>query len=107
MSRTARLAAWLGFIGLLIAAQYGLRASSGPPERDALYHYSTAAGGVVDYAFVLLIVLAIAAGAWGLLSLRAPASWGRALRLAGAAFLSIYVSTAVLDHWLHAARSRD
>jgi membrane protease YdiL (CAAX protease family) len=106
VSGTARLAAWLGFIGLLIAAQYGLRASSGAPEQDALYHYSTAVGGVVDYAFVLSIVLAIAAGAWGLLSLRRPSAWGRALRLAAGAFVFIYVATAVLDHWLHAGKEQ-
>jgi membrane protease YdiL (CAAX protease family) len=106
VTSTGRLAAWLGFVGLLIAAQYGLRATSGQPEKDALYHYSTAAGGAVDYAFVLAIVLAIAAGAWGLLSLRRPASWGRALRLALGAFVFIYVATGLLDHWLHAGREQ-
>jgi membrane protease YdiL (CAAX protease family) len=106
VTRTTRLALWLGFVALLVAAQYAARATGGKPDRDALYQYSTAANGIVDYAIVLAVVLAIAGASRELLTLRRPDAWGHALRLALGALVFIYVSTGILDHFLHAGQEQ-
>jgi membrane protease YdiL (CAAX protease family) len=106
VTRTTRLVLWLGFVALLVAAQYAARATGGKPDRDALYQYSTAANGIVDYAIVLAVVLAIAGASRELLTLRRPDAWGRALRLALGALVFIYVSTGILDHFLHAGQEQ-
>ena len=43
MSR--RLVAWIFFVALISAVAYSSRFTAGRPDRNALYQYSTAAGG--------------------------------------------------------------
>jgi membrane protease YdiL (CAAX protease family) len=69
---TARLAAWTIFVGLLIAVDYASRATEGTPDRNGLYHWSSAVAAVVQDAVFLGIVLAIARGARELLAWRRP-----------------------------------
>src|SRR6516165_5226981 len=61
---TRRLVLWLGVVGVLILLAYGTRASSGKPDRQVLYHWSTAVGGLIQDAVVLAIVLLIARPQW-------------------------------------------
>jgi membrane protease YdiL (CAAX protease family) len=106
VTRTARLAIWLGLVGVLIALAYYSRLAYGAPTGDPLYRYSTAASGVFSYAIMLGIVLAIAGGDRELLALRRPPSWRRALRLCVFVFVGIFVATGVLDHYLHAGKEQ-
>ncbi len=91
MDEPARLAGWLLLVGLMIAIAYAGRATEGKPDPQILYHWSTAVGGVVQDAIILLLVLGLAVRARDLLALRRPVRVGRALRLAAAAFVAIYV----------------
>jgi membrane protease YdiL (CAAX protease family) len=106
MTRNARLVLWLGLIGVLAALAYASRATVGQPDRDILYRYSSAVDVGVQYAVLLAVVLAIAGGSRTLLAARRPASWPRALRLAAGVFVAIWLSAAVLDHFLHAGREQ-
>jgi membrane protease YdiL (CAAX protease family) len=106
VSRTTRLVLWLGFVGALIFLAYSIRISEGPPKGEPLYDYGTAASGVVSYAIMLAVVLGISSGNRELLALRRPDSWRRALWLALATFVGIYVSTGILDHFLHAGKEQ-
>ena len=106
MTRTVRLVLWLAFVGALIALAYGSRAAVGKPDPDVLYRYGSAVDVAAQYAILLLVVLGIAGASRALLALRRPGSWRRALPLCAAVFVGIYLSTALLDHFLHAGREQ-
>lgn len=106
MSKATRLILWLAFVAALVALAYASRASVGKPEPDVLYKYVSAVDTAIQYAILLAVVLGIAGVRGDLLALRRPGSWPFALRLAGVVFVGIYVSTAVLDHFLHAGREQ-
>ncbi len=74
---------------------------------DVLYQWSTAVGGVVQYAIILAVVLLLARGiAPATLGLRPPASWARAVGWIAAALVTIWVVGAILNIFLKAGRSR-
>jgi membrane protease YdiL (CAAX protease family) len=91
---------------VLIALAYYARVEYGAPTGDPLYKYDTAFQGVISYAVMLGIVVAIAGTSAALLALRCPAAWGRALGLAAATFVGIFAVTGVLDHYLHAGKEQ-
>jgi sodium transport system permease protein len=93
-----RVGAWLALVGALAAIGYGSRASSGTPDDDVLYRYDTAIGGIVIYVVLLLLVLWIAHGLprREVFALRRPRSWGRALGLALAAYVVIFLGAGLL-----------
>jgi len=86
-----RLAQWLVLVGVLVLLGYGSRIGGGKPDPNVLYHWSTAVGGLVQDAVVLVLVLAIARGAWPLLGLRRPRSVWLAVLFAAAAVAAIYL----------------
>ena len=103
--RQGRLLAWFGLVAALAALQYGGRATS-KTDRNELYHYTIAIGGFIQYAVLLLIVLAIAGWRTDLLALRRPTSWRTALGFALLIFVGIYVVIALLDPFLHGGREQ-
>ncbi len=92
---------------LLGSIQYAGRASSGTPDRNALYLYSTAVGGAIAYGVILLAVLAIAGFRRDLLCLARPStSWLRGLGLALLLLIGIYIAVALMDPFLHGGREQ-
>lgn len=103
MSGRGRLLGWTALVAALAALNYGSRAAGGKPERDVLYQYSTAIGGLLQYGIILAVVLALARpGAGQRLALRRPHSWGRAVVLAIASLLTVYAAALGLDAFLDA-----
>ncbi len=96
-----RLFWWSLLVAVPIVIQYAGRLSEGKPERDLLYRYSTAVGAAILYAFMLLLVLAIAGFDRDVLALRRPRSWPRALGLSAGLFIAMFVAIALLDRVLH------
>jgi len=115
---SGKLAAFLGLVGAVSAINYlGNYAGSSSDQStdDALFRYSTAVGGVVVYAIILVIVVWIAAGRvclpWDgirnpLLALRAPQSWLRALGLALLTLLVAGFVISIIDSFLHGGREQ-
>jgi membrane protease YdiL (CAAX protease family) len=70
----ARLAGWIALVSGLSALNYygRLTEDSSSTVRDAVYSYSTFVNGLVLYAIILGVVLAIANGRPDLLALRRP-----------------------------------
>jgi membrane protease YdiL (CAAX protease family) len=102
-----RLVAWLVLIGVQISANYASRAAGGKPPKNEIYHWDLAIGGLVQYAIILGLVLAIVRPApRRLLGLRRPESWRRALGFALVVIVGIYVLTAALDPLLHPGREQ-
>ncbi|HZQ66370.1 MAG TPA: CPBP family intramembrane glutamic endopeptidase [Gaiellaceae bacterium] len=93
-------------MGLLAVIGYASRAAEGKPPKDAAYQYSTAAGGLVQYAIILAVVLAIARPHWQLLALRRPSSYRRALTAALAAFVAVYVASAIVSAYSDPGREQ-
>jgi membrane protease YdiL (CAAX protease family) len=95
-----RLTAWLVLVLVLIALGYGSRFSSGKPDPQVLYEWSTAVGGLIQDAVVLGIVLAIAGGT-RLLALRRPISFARAAGLIVVAIIAIYAFETIYSAIVH------
>jgi membrane protease YdiL (CAAX protease family) len=95
---TWRIGAWVALVGALAALGYSSRAAGGTPDDDVLYRYDTAIGGVVIYLVLLLLVLWIARGLprREVFALHAPPSWGRALGLALAGYVIIFLGAGFL-----------
>jgi membrane protease YdiL (CAAX protease family) len=113
-----KLAAFLGLVGVVSALNYlgNYAGKSSKTSTDtALFHYSTAVGGVVVYAIILVIVVWIAEGRvclpWHglrtpLLALRSPQSWARALGLALVTLLVAGFAISIIDSFLHGGREQ-
>jgi membrane protease YdiL (CAAX protease family) len=85
----------------MIALGYLSRASSGKPDPQVLYEWSTAIGGVIQDSVILLVVLWLSRGNWQLLALRRPRSGWAALRLLGMAIVGIYIFEIVYSAIAH------
>ncbi len=97
-----RLACWTALVAAIAALNYAARfggSSTGSTQsaRNAVYSYSTFAGGLVVYVFWLGLVLAIAIGRRDLLVLHRPASLRRAAALALGAVVAIYAVEALVS----------
>ena len=104
---SGRLVAWLALVGVQILLNYSLRASSGPTDRNAVYHYSTAISAVIFYGIVLVILLAISRDEAGtLLALRRPHSWGGAASTAALVIVGVIVLEVALNPLLHPDREQ-
>jgi membrane protease YdiL (CAAX protease family) len=92
-----RLAGWLILVSALVLLGYGSRAAGGKPDKDVAYQYSTAIGGLVQYAIILGVVLAITKPKWALLALRRPRwpdwLWASVVALGAIYTASVIVST--------------
>jgi membrane protease YdiL (CAAX protease family) len=82
-------------VGILALIGYGSRIGAGKPDPQVLYRWSTAAGGLIQDAVVLAIVLAIARRAWPLLALRLPKSLWTAVLFVSVAVVAIYLFEAL------------
>ena len=94
----ARLGAWLALIGALSLLNLIGNTESGPPE-DFVYLWSSAVFGLIQFAIMLVIVLAIAGTrrTREMLALRRPASWWRALGVGAGLIVAVYIFVAVLS----------
>jgi membrane protease YdiL (CAAX protease family) len=103
---SGRLTAWLVFVALLTIVNWAGRLTSGPPPKDAAYRWDIAAGSVVQFALMLLVILLIARGAWSLLALRRPRSWLSALGTGIMILVVVDIVSLALDPFLHAGREQ-
>jgi membrane protease YdiL (CAAX protease family) len=97
---TARLAAWCVLVAILIALGYA-SSGGGGSNSQLLYRWSTAAGGFVQDAILIAIVLAIGGRDRVLLGLQRPRSWRQAAVDAGVVLVAIYVWEGVWTALVH------
>jgi membrane protease YdiL (CAAX protease family) len=96
-----RLALWLLLVAAMIALSYSSRATSGKPDPQVLYEWSTAVGAAIQDGILLLLVLAIAGARRDLLALRLPRSIPTAFRLLGIALVAVYIFEVVYSNLAH------
>ena len=103
----SRLVGWAILVGVLALLSYAARLGEGDTPDDVLYRWSTAVGGLIQYAIILVLVLLLARGlAPSTLGLRRPRSWtGAAGRLA-AALVAIWIVGFVLNFFLEAGEEQ-
>lgn len=99
-----RFPAWVALASALAALNYSANLlTDAEPDRDILYKWSTAVGGVLQYAIIVGLVAVIARGIpRNELGLVRPASWGRALGLAAIGLVAIWAVAAALSPFLDA-----
>jgi membrane protease YdiL (CAAX protease family) len=97
------LALWTSFVLVFATLSYSVRFSEGKPDTDALYKWSTAAGGLAQFVVVGLIVYGIAGlgDRRRLFALRRPTSWRRAVAIAFGIGLAMLVLLRALAPLLH------
>ena len=98
-----KLAGWLVFVAAFAALNYATRFLPSKPNRNVLYTWSAAVGGLVQMGIILGIVLAIARGRPKdeYLGLRRPTSWPRAIGLCVLVLIGVFVLSAILSPILH------
>jgi membrane protease YdiL (CAAX protease family) len=103
-----RLIGWAILVTVLALISYAANlATEGDPPEDVLYRWSTAVGGLVQYAIILAVVLALARGiAPATLGLRRPESWGRAAGWILAALVAVWIVGAILNLFLKAGEEQ-
>jgi uncharacterized protein len=105
---TGRLVGWATLVGCVSAVGFVGRFSGSKPEKDALYHYSTAVGELALFAVIFGVVLAIASGLpkRELFALRPPTSWRRAAGIALGVLIGVLVVSWLLNPLLHASKEQ-
>jgi membrane protease YdiL (CAAX protease family) len=103
-----RLVAWAILVTVLAALSYAANlADSGDTPDDLLYRWSSAVAGLVQYAIILSIVLAIARGiAPATLGIVRPSSWRQAAARVATALVGIWVIGAALNVFLQAGKEQ-
>jgi uncharacterized protein len=108
-SSTGKLVAWLGVVGCLIALNYVGEYATQPNKAETkvqFYKYSTAVGGLFEYAILLVIVCWIAGWRGELLAWRRPKRWLTALGWAVLVLFCVIVVNGLIDPFLHAGREQ-
>jgi sodium transport system permease protein len=101
-----RLVAWTAFVALFAALSYALNFTTENPK-DVLYTWAAAVSGLVQYAFILGVVLLISRGAARrLLALRRPRSWPAAIGLGIAVVFGAFVLGALLSPFVDPGREQ-
>ncbi len=101
-----KLTGWVALVGVLTVLGYASRAAGGKPPKDVAYQYSTAVAGVIQYAIILAVVLAITRPDWTLLALRRPTSLFRVLSTALLVFVAVYATSAVVSAYSDPGREQ-
>jgi membrane protease YdiL (CAAX protease family) len=103
----SRLLGWTILVTVLAALSYAANLGGGDPPKDVLYEWTTAVGGLVQYAIILAVVLLLSRGiAPATLGLRRPDSWARAAGWIVAALVAVWVIGAILNVFLKAGEEQ-
>lgn len=103
----ARFVGWVALVTSLAALSYSATLLGGDTPDDVLYRWDSAIGGVIQYAIVLAIVLALCRGIDpAALGLRRPPSWPRALGLVAVGYVAIMLIAIPLSWVLDAGEEQ-
>ena len=103
----SRLLGWTILVTVLAALSYAANLGGGDPPKDVLYQWTTAVGGLIQYAIILAVVLLLSRGiAPATLGLRRPDSWARAAGWIVAALVAVWVIGAILNVFLKAGEEQ-
>ena len=104
-----RLVWWWVLVGSIAVLSFAGRASSETePDPNVFYRYDTFLVGLVLYLLLLGLILLIATGldVRRIFALRRPDSWTRAVLIAGASFVAMWIAAALLELAFHAGEEQ-
>lgn len=104
----AKLAAWAALVLTVGGLNLAGREASGPPDRNVLFSYAVAAGGAIQYAVILIVVLLIARGLdlREVFALRRPRSLPAAAGWIAATLVAVWAVSALLGRVLDAGKEQ-
>ena len=78
-----RLAGWSALVFFMTVLAYAAQFSSGPPQKDVAYKWSSSVLGAIQYALMFGVIMLLTRGLdrRSFLAFRRPSSWPRAVRI--------------------------
>jgi membrane protease YdiL (CAAX protease family) len=104
-----RLIGWCALVAVMSALAYAAQLSSGPPEKDVAYQWSSSIFGAVQYAVMFGIVMVLTRGLdrRSFLALRPPrTSWWRAAGIAAGIMVAVFIVSAIVAQFANAEREQ-
>ena len=103
-----RLIGWCTLVAFMAAIAYAAQLSSGAPEKDVAYQWSSSIFGAVQYALMFGIILLLTRGLdrKAFLAFRRPPSWRRAAGIGAAVILVVFVVSAIVAQFANAEREQ-
>jgi membrane protease YdiL (CAAX protease family) len=92
------LTGWFAFAAIFSVLNYAARFSGPVPPKDVAYRWESSIAAIVQFGFILVVVLLIARGRnkRELFALRRPLSWGRAASISIAIIVGVFVMAQAL-----------
>jgi CAAX protease family protein len=104
-----RLIGWCALVAAMSALAYTAQLSSGPPEKDLAYKWSSSILGAVQYAVMFGIIMLLTRGLdrRSFLALRAPrTTWWRAAGIGAVVLGAVFVVSAIVAQFANAEREQ-
>jgi membrane protease YdiL (CAAX protease family) len=104
-----RLIGWCVLVAFMSAVAYAAQFSSGPPQKDVAYQWSSSIFGAVQYALIFGIVMLLTRGLdrRRFLALRPPrTTWRRAAGIGAVVIFVVFVVSAVVAQFGNAEREQ-
>jgi membrane protease YdiL (CAAX protease family) len=104
-----RLVGWSTLVVVMAALNYAAQLSSGPPEKDVAYQWSSSVSGAIQYALMFGIIMLLTRGLdrRRFLALRAPAvTWWRIIGIGAAVLTAVLVVSAIVAQFANAEREQ-
>jgi membrane protease YdiL (CAAX protease family) len=104
-----RLIGWCVLVAFMSAVAYAAQFSSGPPQKDVAYQWSSSILGGIQYALIFGIVMLLTRGLdrRRFLALRPPrTTWRRAAGIGAGVIFVVFVVSAVVAQFANAEREQ-
>jgi membrane protease YdiL (CAAX protease family) len=104
-----RLIGWCVLVAFMSALAYAAQLSSGPPEKDVAYKWSSSILGAIQYALMFGIIMLLTRGfdRREFLALRPPrTTWWRAAGIGAVVIVAVFIVSAIVAQFGNAEREQ-
>ena len=103
-----RLVGWCALVTFMATLAYAAQVSSGPPQKDVAYLWSSSILAAIEYAFMFGIVMLLTRGLdrCSFLAFRQPTSWWRAAGIGALVIIAVFVVSAIVAQFANAEREQ-
>jgi hypothetical protein len=105
---TWRLIGWFALVAFMSTLAYAAQLSTGPPEKDLAYQWSSSIEGAIQYALMLGVVMLLTRGLdrRRFLAFRRPRSWWRAAGIAVLVLVAVFIVSGIVAQFANAEREQ-
>jgi membrane protease YdiL (CAAX protease family) len=92
-----RLAGWSALVVFMTVLAYAAQFSSGPPQKDVAYKWSSSVLGAIQYALMFGVIMLLTRGLdrRSFLAFRRPSSWPRAVPIGAVVIFAVFIVSAI------------